>query len=164
MDAHGLALGVGVVVQVNERAGVGVQSRGDFDLLELFVLAGLQQPVFGGGAVEVGNQVQPQVRGGGDAEGLLHESVGLVPVPLGGGDQLDTRGRRRVSRLALGLLLLHDRRVHKHLLHAVGSSALHLAVGEKGSRHSGGAPGLAICPSSHSGLAFIPHKHRTRSD
>lgn len=87
--------------------------------------------------------------GGGDAKGLLHKTVGLVSISL---------------RLAVILVLVATAARVGRLAgvsstgEATTSLALHFAVGQEATRHSAGAPRLAVGPSSHAGFSLIPDK------
>lgn len=91
----------------------------------------------------------------GDAERLLHQTVGLVSVSLGLAVVLVlVATASRVGRLASV----------PSAREATSSLALHFPVGQEAARHSAGAPRLAVGPSSHAGLSLIPHKHRAGSN
>lgn len=93
---------------------------------------------------------------GGDAKGLLHETVGLVAVALGLVVVHVFLGTRaRVGRLAISSAIWAK---------ATSSLALHFTVGEKATRDSAGAPRLAVGPSTHAGLALIPDEDGARTD
>lgn len=93
--------------------------------------------------------------GSGDAEGLLHEAIGLVPVAFGFAVVLVlVATTSRVGRLA-GVSSAGK---------ATAPLALHFAVRQETARHSAGAPRLAVGPSSHAGFSLIPHKYRAGSD
>lgn len=86
---------------------------------------------------------------GGDAKGLLHQTVGLVAVALWLVVVHVVLGTR-VGRLAVSSAVGAK---------AASSLALHFTVGEKAARDSAGAPRLAVGPSTHAGLALIPDEH-----
>ena len=104
----------------------------------------------------VGDQVEVLAVGGRDAEGLLHQAVCLVAVPLGLAVVLVlVATAARVGRLAGGAPSRAE---------ASASLAFHLAVRQEAARHAAGAPRLAVRPPPHAGLALIPHEDGARAD
>lgn len=92
----------------------------------------------------------------GDAEGLLHQAVGLVAVAVGlavVGGIVATAAR--VGRLAGAAA----RRAE-----AAAALAFHLTIRQEAARHAAGAPRLAVCPPPHARLALVPYKYRPRPD
>ena len=88
---------------------------------------------------------------GGDREGLLHQPVGLVAIAV-----------RATIRVILSALHAVSVRV---LVEATAATlSLHLTVGEEAPRYSTGTPRLAIRPSSHASLSFVPHEDRSGLD
>lgn len=92
----------------------------------------------------------------GDAEGLLHETVGFVPVSF---------------RLPVVLVFVATATGIRSLASASSSAAepttslaLHLPVRQEAPGNAAGTPGLAVCPSSHASFPLVPHKYRTRSN
>lgn len=89
-----------------------------------------------------------------DAEGLFDQAIGLVLVALGAVivGLLVAAAASRV-RCSAGAF----RRVEGGKALPL---ALHLSVRQEAARHPAGAPGLAVGPSPHAGLALVPHKDR----
>ena len=86
----------------------------------------------------------------GDAERLLRQAVGLVPVTV---------------RFPIVLVLVTTAARVRSLPSAspaaaecVPPLALHLSIGQEAPRHAAGAPRLAVGPSPHACLPFIPDK------
>lgn len=134
-------------------AGLGVHPLDGDDAAQRRVVGGLRQLGLAGlRARVVRDKVKVLVVGSGDAEGLLHETVGLVAVALG---------------LAVVKILV----AHAAVLagatagaKAAASLALHFAVGEEAAGDTAGAPGLAVGPSAHAGLALVPDEDGAGAD
>lgn len=82
-----------IIIQINQRTGIRIQPRRNLDLLQFLIFTRLQQSIFCGRSIKVRNQMKTEICGGGDTEGLFHESVGFVSISFGGGDELDGVGR-----------------------------------------------------------------------
>lgn len=93
---------------------------------------------------------------GGDAEGLLHEAVGLVPVPVG--------------LTVVVVLVAAAARVWclagapPRCAEAAAALALHLPVGEEAARYPAGTPRFAVRPPAHAGFPLVPNKDGARPD
>lgn len=93
---------------------------------------------------------------GGDAKGLLHEAIGLVAVALG----LVVVHVLVAVAARLGRLAVASAAGAK----AAASLALHFAVGEEAAGDAAGAPGLAVGPATHAGLALVPDEDGAGAD
>jgi hypothetical protein len=108
----------------------------------------------------VGDKVEMLATLRGDTEGLLHQPIDLVPVPVWLAVVLVlVATAARVRRLAstapstglLLLLLLSSK--------ATPTLALHFSVGQEATGHSTRTPRFAVRPSSHPSFSFIPNVH-----
>jgi len=109
-----------------------------------------------GSAGVVADQVKMLTGGCGDAERLLHQTIGLVAIAVG---------------TVLAVVLTVSRRVLLRVAgeqrgrHAASSTlSLHLTIGQEASRYTAGTPGLAVSPPPHACLALVPDKDGTRFD
>jgi hypothetical protein len=107
-----------------------------------------------GRARVVRNEVQMLAGRSGDAERLLHEPVGLIPVPL---------------RLAVIVILVTVTAVFRlgapfGVAEAAATLSLHLTVGQKAAGHAAGAPRLAVRPTAHARFPLVPNEHRAGSN
>ena len=84
---------------------------------------------------------------GRDGERLLHKAIGLVTVSI--------RTTVRIAILAVNAVT-----VRGFVVIAAAAFTFHLPVGEKAAGNPAGTPGLAVGPSSHTGLALVPDKDR----
>lgn len=85
-----------------------------------------------------------------DAEGLFHESVGLVLVAIGFAVVLLT-AVARIGGFASASLATPK---------PVTSLALHLSVRQEAARHAASTPRLPVGPSPHPGFSLIPDEDR----
>lgn len=81
---------------------------------------------------------------------MLDQSVDLVAVAIWTALDLRIVTLQAVTMVAL--------------VETTTSLAFHLSVGQEAARDSAGAPGFAISPSTHAGLALVPDKYRARFD
>ena len=92
---------------------------------------------------------------GGDAERLLHESIGLVTISV---DLVITK----VS--AVGRMIISIGRGAFVASSSSTAFSFHFAIGEKGPGDSACTPRFSVCPSSHAGFSLVPDKHTARAD
>jgi hypothetical protein len=106
---------------------LGVHALLGADMTQLRVAGRLLQVLRdGGGAGEVADEMQVLAVGGGDAERLLDQTVGLVAVAV---------------RAIIGAVVVFGgRRLGSGAEGAATALALHLAVCEEAARHATGAP------------------------
>jgi len=88
---------------------------------------------------------------GGDGEGLLRQTIGLVAVAVR-------------SSVRIALVPLHAIAVGSLVKVAASTLALHFTVCEEAPRDPTGAPRLAIRPPAHARFSLIPHEDGARLD
>lgn len=132
----------------------GVHALLGTDVAKAWILRRLHEDVRGGtGACVVADEVEVLALGGGDAERLLHQAVGLVAVS--------------VWSILVGAVFGAAVRLVARLLRgkAVSSTlALHLAVGQEAPRHSACAPRFPVRPPAHAGFPLVPDEDRAGLD
>jgi hypothetical protein len=101
----------------------------------------------------VGDEMEMLASRGSDAEGLLHQTIGLVAVTLGLTIVVVlVAGAAAVGRLAGSPAGAAE---------TAPSFALHLSIREKASRDPTGAPRFPIRPSPHASFPLVPNEDRT---
>lgn len=101
---------------------------------------------------EIADEVQIGALSCGDAEGLLDESIGFVTVAV-----RSIGGRSEVGGRIEGSAARHDGSGGRGAGEvATTSLALHLSICQEAAGDPAGAPGLAVGPPTHAGLAFVP--------
>lgn len=105
------------------------------------------------GAGIVRDQVEVLTLRGGNAEGLLHETVGLVSITV--------RALLTVGSIIIGTVRGFVGPVGRRGGKGVSSPfTLHFAIGQEAAGDSACAPTLAVGPSPHASLSFVPYKDR----
>jgi hypothetical protein len=99
--------------------------------------------------------VQFLVRRGRDTERLFHETIGFVTVSIRLIDLKVSPVGRMIISIGRGTFIPTP---------STAAFALHFAVGEEGARDSACTPRLAVRPSTHARLSFVPDKHTARAD
>jgi hypothetical protein len=115
----------------------------------------------GGGRVRarvVADEVKVLAGGSGDAEGLLHQPVGLIPVAIGA--LIGAISSVLIAAPTFGRLAASGHRVLRNA--ATTTLALHLPIGQEAARDTTGAPGLSVRPPAHARFALIPDEHGAR--
>lgn len=119
---------------------------------ELRIVRGRHQTIRSGRrSREIADQVQMLTLIGGNAERLLHQTIGLVAIPVWPAIGVVFRAHHAV---AIGILV--EARA--------ATFAFHFAIGEKTSRHATRGPGLSVRPSSHASFTLVPYKDRAGLD
>lgn len=119
---------------------------------ELRIVGGRHQTIRSGRrSREIADQVQMLTLIGGNAERLLHQTIGLVAIPVWPAIGVVFRAHHAV---AIGILV--EARA--------ATFAFHFAIGEKTSRHATRGPGLSVRPSSHTSFTLVPYKDRAGLD
>jgi hypothetical protein len=116
----------------------------------------------------VADEVEMAVILGGDAEGLLHQPVGLVPIAIGPFFPIAQIAVTTAGHLASfqGLVVDTWQFFIAERLNGgePASLTLHFAIGQKATRNPAGAPRFAVGPSAHTSLALVPDEDGSRFD